>query len=359
MGVDRSTRANGLTFHPSRPSNGGTSSKPPTEIQKTFEPVNGLCSLIQEYSGHSRRLLLRIDKNGLYHDNRQRESIDDVLDSSKVITLEHLITRGKLKNLKHWPKAILQVILANAHLQFTGSSWTPTIWHARHICFLRRDSDDSAAKIPNLSRPYLSTAICQAPDGESKEGIRGHPYPSLLALGIMLLEIERGETLATWTPLDFAEPKRRPSQGNGPHVHIDADIPKAKMKLSEREGDSHKDFVAAVRACINETHFTALYGDRATLKNDEFRKSIFEDVVLKLETALEAVWERSPKELDKFCADVQLRAGWTQEKTSFSLHESFGPDDDDDAAAPAETFGNKKTVNPGDKKIGEKQDKWD
>lgn len=287
----------------------------------------GLCRLISRTAiSASQRLELCVNQGQLhlYDDYKPVHEADD-FNRNEIITLENLILDRRpfsMEMAKKQPRAILQVILANAFLQLTQGPWLPEHCSKSNICFFY--SKDSA--MPDLFRPYLATRCCQGPSladtsshmdgfqaeqGEEYERLstfhdsltpRGHPYPNLLALGILLLEIELGQPIEHWRSAEICDSQRKPET-----YRIDADIIAANQMLEQCHENSHDSFYKAVQACITGDAFTLHFGRNETLRNQKFRQSVFVNIVQRLETSLRSVWDdRPPEMLDEFCAKIHL-----------------------------------------------------
>ncbi|KAF4629433.1 hypothetical protein G7Y89_g8714 [Cudoniella acicularis] len=233
--------------------------------EETHE-VEGLCSLIQDHA--------------------ERESL----------RLRILVDKDRLRwQPKKAPKYKLQVTLANAFLQFNEGLWLPTTWNKAHISFFCPDDGG----YPDLSSPYLTTQCCRPHPGSEKSAFRGHPYPSLLALGILLLEIELGQ------PIEHRRDADSSISSHNTHYYIDADIPAAEDMLRDCEDESPTGFISAVRDCVEVDSFAADFGRNETFDNPKFRQAIFERIVKGLESALKSVWKGSPEELDDFSSTIK------------------------------------------------------
>ena len=116
-------------------------------------------------------------------------------------TLEALLNAASLHRKEpKWlarEKRILCVILCHSLLHLEGSEWLRRGWRAQAITLLQ-DQEISLSRAPRfrLNEPYISAVIAtaevslmtKAQDLTINEG-HGHPIPSLLNLGIILLEL--------------------------------------------------------------------------------------------------------------------------------------------------------------------------
>lgn len=244
--------------------------------------------MIKNYAEReSFRLRILADKDGLRRYDPERAPQD--LNKQSTITLEDLILHKRphsIEDARRVPKYKLQVTLANAFLHLNEGPWLLSTWNKAHISFFCPEDGG----FPDLSSPYLDTQCCRPHPESEKSAFRGHPYPSLLALGILLLEIERDQPI---------EHGREGDNQSGLHHYIDADIPAAEKMLSDCEDESPTGFINAVKECIDADSFVADFGRNETFDNPKFRHAIFERIVSRLESALKSVWDGSPEEYDR------------------------------------------------------------
>jgi hypothetical protein len=128
-------------------------------------------------------------------------------------------------------------------------------------------------------------------DDQATARFRIHPYPSILALGILLLELELG------VPIESKRSQDNPNGGQR-FRNIDADRPVATEMLEECEDEIPIDFIEAVNACLDDQTFTDAFGRDAKFDNLEFRQQIYARIVKPLEDALEKTFNISVEKLD-------------------------------------------------------------
>ncbi|CZR60317.1 uncharacterized protein PAC_10213 [Phialocephala subalpina] len=252
--------------------------------------VEGICKLVEAVAARtSCQLKLLVEDDELWYlspgsatENIQRKDpvcLGDFLKLESPFPFE----RAKKRD-----RCILQVMLANGLLHFYKGPWLLREWNKAHICFYQARSQ----LIPDLTRPYLSTQCSPLDDSSEEEDshLRVHPYPGILALGILLLEIELGQ------PIECDRPDDSPN--NGKIFHIDADRPVAMEMLEKCRDDSSIDFINAVEACLDDRTFTGEFGRDASFNDLAFRRQIFEVIVKPLEDALQKVFGMSVEKLD-------------------------------------------------------------
>ncbi|KAH9214084.1 peptidase S8/S53 domain-containing protein [Leptodontidium sp. 2 PMI_412] len=245
-------------------------------------PVEGICNLVDEVAARTpcrMRLLLEDDK--LWKD---QVSLGKFLELSS----------RSLQLVKKRDKLILQVILANSLLHLYRGLWLLKNLDKTRICFYKPRSQE----IPDLTRPYLACTTDPSEESVNEEDVRFriHPYPGILALGILLLQIELGR------PIEEERPEDSPNRYGV--LHIDADRPVAMEMLDECRDDSSVDFVQAIEACLDDKTFTDAFGRDASFEDPVFRQQIFELIVKPPETALLKIFGISVEKLDQLLAVV-------------------------------------------------------
>ena len=159
--------------------------------------VKDVCNLVQETAKmNSLRLNLVVENDLLWF--MTASSITDDDHNQEFMSLGDFLNKSSANNVKKTGRLILMVILSNAFLHFHEGPWFTRDWSKRNI-YLSWSKDQV---IPNLARPYISTKCDPREElPESKEldevgaSLLVHPYPSILALGILLLEIHLGRPI--------------------------------------------------------------------------------------------------------------------------------------------------------------------
>ncbi|PMD49853.1 subtilisin-like protein [Hyaloscypha bicolor E] len=251
--------------------------------------VEGICELVDSISARpSYRLKLLVEEDNLWRLS-PISAIENIQTKQPVSLGEFLnLDSRSFDRAKKRDKFILQVILANGLLHFYKGPWLLKDWNKTHICFYQAKSQD----LPDLTRPYLSTQCKPLEQGSEEEDVsfRIHPYPGILALGILLLEIELGR------PIEDQRPSDSPNNAEG--FNVDADRTVAMEMLEECKNDSSIDFINAVDACLDDKTFIDEFGRNASFDDPAFRQQIFEFIVKPLEDALEKVFGISVEKLD-------------------------------------------------------------
>lgn len=131
------------------------------------------------------------------------------LTTSPSISLTQLIGAGKLTDKM---KLLLSHLLARTLWQYYKPDWMPEDWSKESVHFMF-DEHDGRSKVITINKPFLQArfnrteqcdqakiAPVNATDEREKkchkkrsvlqEKLRTHSYPKVLALGVMLLEVE-------------------------------------------------------------------------------------------------------------------------------------------------------------------------
>jgi hypothetical protein len=185
-------------------------------------------------------------------------------------------------------------------LELYEGPWLRRDWNKSHICFF----PDQKHPELDLARPYLSTECTppqQIKEDQEVARFRIHPYPSILALGILLLELELRK------PIEAKRSQDNPYNGQG-FRNIDADRPVAMKMLEECEGESSEDSIEAIKACLYDQTFTDKFGRNADFDNLQFRQQIYARIVKLLEDGLEKTFRIQVEKLDKLSSTPGLLA---------------------------------------------------
>ena len=175
-------------------------SKPP---RKTLQNV---CAAIEDAFVNGKALELIInDNNQVWEVPQENLSKSTIPKDPKILTLQSILSESPQYLKKRWlakEKAILAVVLAHSLLQLHESTWLRRYWTTEHISFLI-DKDFTFTKSSRfaLKSPYVSTLIKETAltndamaDANQLKQIH-HPIPTLMALGIVLLELHLNATI--------------------------------------------------------------------------------------------------------------------------------------------------------------------
>jgi hypothetical protein len=189
------------------------------------------------------------------------------------------------RRLKSKDKRILSVILANSLLHFCESPWLEKDWSKEHISFFSTAVDT----VPDIRRPYLSTDFQDVVAGDSDDAnSRLHPNAGVLALGILLLEMELDSTIESkWEP-DFLDDEGQPN--------VNTNYFTASRLFESVADDVYRNSRKALDACLRCNFYDSDAGE-PSLDNPNFRKAIYENIVQPLEVELYHAYGLTPDDL--------------------------------------------------------------
>lgn len=179
------------------------------------------------------------------------------LESSAPISLGELL-EGPTK-LDPIEKRTLALIFAESLLLYHDSNWLHDGWVKDGICFFFKAEDE-----PDLKNPFLSARLDVPGAGHNLAGNFGHHRnPSILALGVLLIEIFNERAIEKWKT---AKERSNPTAAT---VLVVADRVVKKM---DESGSTN-----AIRACLDLDWIPV---DRtAGLEDPETRTGLLENVI--------------------------------------------------------------------------------
>lgn len=174
-----------------------------------------------------------------------------------------------LYNSHHLPliaKRKLAVILARSLLQLHEGLWLGEEWSKRHITFFYANSDTI-----DYQRPYVMTSFDDK-DQAVPDLSLFHRNPSILALGILLLEIHTGKPIEVYrNPEDLS---------NGTEVNANTDWTVADRVVKSLD-DCSLGYKDAIQACLDTSWVPAR--QRVSLDDEFTRDGLYSEVVQPLE----------------------------------------------------------------------------
>lgn len=234
--------------------------------------VDSLCSLINEPSARNISLGIEFEGGKLWRARPRRRSLC-VAEPEVLTPLDRLLQDSAMKmSLKQ--KRILAVVIAHAVLNFCESPWLNEVWDKRHISFYGQSTGNGSL---DFTRPYLSTNFRDPTKHPKDQSIylTLHRSPAILALGILLLEIELCEPIEShWVDEDLTHGK--------PNSNTNLI---AALRLLEHSVDQfYERYWMAIKACL-KCDF-ALLEEEMSLENEIFRQQAYEKIVVPLEDEL-------------------------------------------------------------------------
>ncbi|KAI9737417.1 MAG: hypothetical protein M1834_009571 [Cirrosporium novae-zelandiae] len=166
-------------------------------------------------------------------------------------------------------KRRLAVTFAHSLLQLHESYWLSKEWNKNHIFFFY-----GASGTLDFQRPYLSTVFTEdtAANKQSVDLSRFHRSPSILALGILLIEIHTERLIESFR----TGAEQQEANGN-----TDWLVANRVVKRLEDCSLSYRD---AIQACLDTPWIPA--GQRVSLEDAATRAGLYQDVIEPLENEL-------------------------------------------------------------------------
>jgi hypothetical protein len=244
--------------------------------EKDFDMVTSLCKQMQNPKAMRLRLEWRVQDNNVWQRKRRYPVTYTTKELEHVVPLTDLLS-GSL-TVNHRIRTILAVILGHSLLQFYGSPWLQ-FWSREHIVFIRKGKT-----LP--LKPFLLTGPLSGI--EEDESYSCHPYPSILALGTMLLEMELHRPLEAYTD----------------HENMDRDPMIVALEVFKKEKRHMlKDYSKAIEACL-DANFG--YDEGYEEGSEDFRRLIYENIVRPLEDQLEIGFLDKVENLDEVALSIDL-----------------------------------------------------
>jgi hypothetical protein len=248
--------------------------------------VDSLCSLVKEPSARNISLGIEFQGGKLWRARPRRRSLC-VVEPEVRVPLDRLLQDSAMKlSLKQ--KRVLAVVIAHAVLNFCESPWLDEDWDKRYISFYGHPTGDEGL---DFTRPYLSTHFRGPRQGRKDQSVSLtlHRSPAILALGILLLEIELCEPIEShWVEEDL---------DNG-QPNFNTNLTAAERLLENSVDEIYESYRMAIGACLNCDF--ALLLDDMSLENDSFRLQVYEKIVVPLEEELWHGWRLTADQLQAF-----------------------------------------------------------
>jgi hypothetical protein len=251
--------------------------------------VSDFCALMR--SDELGRLKLTASQNRLFDEGT------DLFDPQATISLQapsvslgRVLESASLKGDVQ-RKVLLSYLLAKAAWQFYESDWMVTAWTKDTVHFMRKRYDGLQYKAMLDQRPFISAEFgTPTSSGEQRaipEG-RSHMYPKILALGIMLLEIELEAGLETRFE-DMHTDSNGRERPNARHIAAAKILNSKEWKENPR---ILKPVRQAIEICI--TPNTSILGTDPLL----VRENLYKRVVQPFSALFEWMWDNPPENLD-------------------------------------------------------------
>lgn len=148
-------------------------------------------------------------------------------------------------------RVTLSYLLAKASCQFFGTEWTQKQWTKDTVHFMLERRSEEIKRI-YVDEPFLSTELTLS-TAEPRQKFQVHPFPALLALGIILIEIELCAPIESFRQSDHLSIDGQPHANTD---HLAAKYVFANEALwKSRRRDSYVDVRTAIQACLEAESF--------------------------------------------------------------------------------------------------------
>lgn len=196
-------------------------------------------------------------------------------ESAEAVPLRALLRGANELPLKE--KRMLALILAYSLLQLCGSPWLNETFSKEEITFFYKSADE-----PDYERPYISTRFDESQTVVSRPVMnRLHRNPSLLSLGILLLELHKERPI---------EHYRKPEDLiNGTEVNVNTDFAVADREV-KRLRDCSLNYQEAMQACLDIPWKSS---GRVSLDDPVTRNGVYDAIIRPLEDELKNLFRES------------------------------------------------------------------
>lgn len=202
------------------------------------------------------------------------------LDAEPTTSLRALLQEGHFtrETFKSKDKRILGIVLAHSFLQLCGGPWLNEEWNKDNIFFLYSPTRN---QLLDIHRPYVAASFKDNPTGRGASDFQSmQHHPSILALGLLLLEIEIGK------PIELASGDCDPTTGL-PNEFTAWTTLKRLLGDPDVTDKIRQDFKSVIESCLRPQGF--LPRDM-TFEDLIFREKLYDRIVFPLENELFEGW---------------------------------------------------------------------
>lgn len=197
--------------------------------------------------------------------------------ASTTVSLKDTLTNmGQRLDLTQ--KRTLALAIAYGMLTLAGSPWLQDRWSKDHIQLFHTHNNSICH-----TQPFVASDMSKFIDQRQPlPPDVTHPLPPVLSLGILLLELETGEAIESMrTDDDYVDPLNCIADDN-------TDLT-AAIREAETRAMTSPQYKEAILACLNEQEWDDGQGNEANMLQERVRKKIYEQIIQKLESDLEAL----------------------------------------------------------------------
>ncbi|KAF7530971.1 hypothetical protein G7054_g9332 [Neopestalotiopsis clavispora] len=212
---------------------------------------DAFCQLITNRA--QSQLMLTVSEGGLVLDGPGPLSQRFLLRSSSISLAELL----QVTELDSKMRLLLSYTLAKAFWQFYGSDWMQEEWTKDTVHFMFEKSS-SVPKGILVNEPFLAAQFGKTACPNRENEMRIHQFPNILALGIMLIEIELGISL---------EERHKPDcYGTDGRPIVNADLITALNTFDSELQNAYSPLKNAIKACLKPDRFYEHQNDVVSLR---------------------------------------------------------------------------------------------
>ena len=262
------------------PSTSSTSTPSSVPPDRNIESES-LCDLLQRARAANTSLQILFENDMLWQQRAKRpdSQIRHQLDASLMSLLGD--AECWKESSKPRDRSILAVRLAHAVMHCSEGPWLRTDFDKKQIFFFR----EHGAQHPDVGRPLFALDFThpQTTVDEDDNLFSVHSNPTILSLGILLLEINDGIKIEDhWAPEDLID---------GLIPNESTNLTTALRLLKKLDGKLVIRSQKAVRACLEWDRFNDGRED------EDFVKRMYELIVEPLEDVLQHSWDVTPGQL--------------------------------------------------------------
>ena len=203
--------------------------------------------------------------------------IDQLAGSVPSISLNQLLDKHKLSSAR---RRVLAYILARSVWQYYDSDWMRVKWTAESIHFMKEEPSNSKEqdKESDITAPYFALQVPTQQAYITDEHIRGdsfiHHYPRIITLGILMIEVCRGDSKAyPDSNAESIEMRMNNEYARYRKISMSRDWPYLDFKLHS----SKEAYKKVVQRCFD----LEIFKDALTIR--ERRAGVFKEVIYPLQ----------------------------------------------------------------------------
>lgn len=258
-------------------SNPTTESNAPRFVQ-TGKMISNFCRRIR--SPELGRLKLSVSRSALFDEGIELLPKGNGISlQAPSVPLEKVLASGSLDK-DGQRKLLLSYLLAKAVWQFYESDWMAEDWNKRTVQFMRQRQEKLQKGASLNHRPFISTELrtsapglhphqgdpSQENEATTEAPRQSHIFPKVLALGIMLLEIELGKGIEKLHPSEFIDANGQPRENAG-HITAGEFIISKEWKSRTK---TYKPLKQVIEICV-KPDTTKLGSDPTRVRDNLYR----------------------------------------------------------------------------------------